>query len=608
MQSYATRLESIRNITSRLKSRIDFLNKRSARFSNYRLAVFIAGLALTILSFYFSKEAGWIAMLLSLGAFAVTVHFHNKLLAGIRRCYGYQLIKEANIARAEIDWANIPEPVINTPALDMSVAKDLDLFGKYSFHHYCDQSLSFEGSSKLRKMISETIPAGKDEINEKQKIIKELSELSLFRDKFILKGKLISKKPLDCISIINWIKKSEASRLPGWLLPVSSILITAYILLFLANEFFSIGSFWILIFAVYFLIYSSFQKKISKITESASELDYNLEKVSALIGLIQKYKFTNSPSLKKFLDMFLGDSSNASEKLRKLQRNISALLLRENPVIRIIVNIVFPYDVFFCNRLIRVKDDVQHEIPSWLEKLNELECFISLANYAYINPDYAFPEIIENESNVFSMKSAGHPLIRRDVKVCNDFSFNEKKKKEVVIITGSNMSGKSTFLRTAGINLCLAYSGAPVNASSFQCSRYELFTCIKVNDSVVDGISYFYAEVKKLKELLDELGNNNGLKKFYLIDEIFKGTNNKERLSGSRAFIKKLSSLPGTGFITTHDLELVKLENEIPEIENFHFREEIENGQMIFDYKIHPGPCPTTNALRIMELSGLPVE
>ncbi len=170
------------------------------------------------------------------------------------------------------------------------------------------------------------------------------------------------------------------------------------------------------------------------------------------------------------------------------------------------------------------------------------------------------------------------------------------------------MSGKSTFLRTVGINLCLAYAGAPVNSASMATSLYEIFTCIKINDSVVDGISYFYAEVKKLKELLDEFENDNGLKKFFLIDEIFKGTNNKERLKGSRAFIKKLSELKGTGFISTHDLELVNLENEISKIENYHFREEIKNDQMLFDYTIHNGPCPTTNALKIMSLAGLPIE
>ncbi len=269
------------------------------------------------------------------------------------------------------------------------------------------------------------------------------------------------------------------------------------------------------------------------------------------------------------------------------------------------MNIFFPYDIFYTKKLLKVKSEILENINAWIFRFNELECYISLANFSYLNPDYTFPVIESVNENILDVKSIGHPLIKRINKVCNDFSFDAEN--EIVIITGSNMSGKSTFLRSVGINLCLAYSGGPVNANSMRISLCELFTCIKVNDSVVDGTSYFYAEVKKLKQLLDEFGNNNGLRKLFLIDEIFKGTNNKERLAGSRAFIKKLSELNGTGFISTHDLELVNLENEISNIENYHFREEIVNDQMIFDYKIHPGPCPTTNALRIMELAGLPV-
>jgi len=197
----------------------------------------------------------------------------------------------------------------------------------------------------------------------------------------------------------------------------------------------------------------------------------------------------------------------------------------------------------------------------------------------------------------------GHPLLKIGKKICNDFSFN--KQNEIVIITGSNMSGKSTFLKTVGINFCLAYAGAPVDAKHFRTSLYELFTCIKVNDSVSDGISYFYAEVRRLKELLNEFGNEKAMPVLFLIDEIFKGTNNRERLAGSKAFIQKLSKLNGTGLVSTHDLELINLADEIGSIANYHFKEDIIGDKMVFDYKINDGPCPTTNALKIMQLSGL---
>jgi DNA mismatch repair ATPase MutS len=170
------------------------------------------------------------------------------------------------------------------------------------------------------------------------------------------------------------------------------------------------------------------------------------------------------------------------------------------------------------------------------------------------------------------------------------------------------MAGKSTFLRTLGTNLCLAYAGAPVNARRFDTSLFRVFTCIKVSDSVTDGISYFYAEVKRLKALLLASDSGHGLPLFFLIDEIFRGTNNVERHLGSRAYIRSLATRPVVGAIATHDLELVKLADEIPGIVNYHFREEVRDGRMIFDYELRTGPCPTTNALKIMQIEGLPVE
>ncbi len=199
----------------------------------------------------------------------------------------------------------------------------------------------------------------------------------------------------------------------------------------------------------------------------------------------------------------------------------------------------------------------------------------------------------------------GHPLIKKEKKIQNDYSFNPQG--EIAIITGSNMSGKSTFIRTIGVNLSLAYAGSVVNAEEMSISLFRLFTCIKVSDSVIDGISYFYAEVKRLKALLDEIEESE-YPVLFLIDEIFRGTNNIERLKGSSAFIKKLAHTGAIGAVATHDLELVKLSEEISKVRNYHFREEIKEGKMIFDYKLNDGPCPTTNALKIMKLEGLPVD
>ncbi|MEJ2495513.1 MAG: hypothetical protein P8Y79_14445, partial [Ignavibacteriaceae bacterium] len=163
-------------------------------------------------------------------------------------------------------------------------------------------------------------------------------------------------------------------------------------------------------------------------------------------------------------------------------------------------------------------------------------------------------------------------------------------------------------VKTAGVNLALAFAGSVVNATKVETNLFRLFTCINISDSITDGISYFYAEVKRLKNILEEIKTEIEMPVFYLIDEIFKGTNNLERLIGSKSYITALSGLNATGLISTHDLELIKLENDIPQISNYHFKEDVSNGKMIFDYRLRKGPSPTTNALKIMEIEGLPVK
>jgi DNA mismatch repair ATPase MutS len=169
------------------------------------------------------------------------------------------------------------------------------------------------------------------------------------------------------------------------------------------------------------------------------------------------------------------------------------------------------------------------------------------------------------------------------------------------------MSGKSTFLRTLGVNLCLALNGAPVLAAALRTMPFRVFTCITVSDSVTDGMSYFYAEVRRLKALLEALQEADSCPLFFLIDEIFRGTNNRERHIGSRAYIQALVGSHGVGVVSTHDLDLVTLEQEIGGIHNAHFREDIVTDTMVFDYRLRPGPCPTTNALHIMRLAGVPL-
>jgi DNA mismatch repair ATPase MutS len=337
--------------------------------------------------------------------------------------------------------------------------------------------------------------------------------------------------------------------------------------------------------------------------KDVSEFLYEeVRRYSPIFNFIEKYNYAQNNSIKSLLQPFLNTESSPSKELKKINLTIEILYLEKNPFVWFFLICIVPLDYLLSINVERFKKSIKTDFPIWVNTWHKLEAYSSLAEFAYLNPDYYFPEIIES-SDLLNGKNIGHPLIKSDQKITNDFLISESATTN--IITGSNMSGKSTFLRTIGINILLAYAGSVVNAQKFVISRINLFTCIKVSDSVVDGISYFYSEVKRLKEIIDNIKTNDG-HSLVLIDEVYKGTNNVERLIGSRALVKYFSKQNIYNIVSTHDVELVKIAEQIANVKNFHFKEIIQDSKMSFDYKLMLGPCPTTNALKIMQLEGLP--
>jgi energy-coupling factor transporter ATP-binding protein EcfA2 len=407
---------------------------------------------------------------------------------------------------------------------------------------------------------------------------------------------------------MDWLeKKNPFNNLRKFLL-VLSFLAPVNLLLILFNVLGFIPSFWMISSFLYFALYMLYAKYIKGTLDDAVPIYDEFRKLYRIMHFLENYGYNNNLSLKEFCSSFLS-KDKPSVQLKGIKKIISTLQMKGNPVVWLAFCILFPADFYYAYKLEKYKKSISGKLPLWLKTWYNLEALNSLANLAYLNPDFNLP-VIKNPSGIhdinFDIKKAGHPLIPADKKVCNDFLLNSAG--EIALITGSNMSGKSTFLRTIGTNICLAYSGGPVNAQSMNISLIRLFTCIKVSDSVIDGISYFYSEVKRLKQLLDELNKNDERPVLFLIDEIFKGTNNFERLEGSKSYIKYLAGKNGTGIISTHDLELVRIADEITQFKNYHFREEVINNKMEFDYLLHDGPCPTTNALKIMKMEGLPVD
>ncbi|WP_372950585.1 MutS-related protein [Mariniphaga sp.] len=241
-------------------------------------------------------------------------------------------------------------------------------------------------------------------------------------------------------------------------------------------------------------------------------------------------------------------------------------------------------------------------LKSWSEAVSEFEVINSFAGFCYSNPTYTFPEITDKNSYVY-FESLGHPLINAKKRVCNN--FHSEGQGNVVLVTGSNMGGKSTFLRTVGVNLVLALAGAPCCAKYGQVSNLKIFTSMRTQDNLKKGISSFYAELSRIEKMLKLIEKSQNV--FFLLDEMFKGTNSEDRHKGGFSLINQISGLKASGIIATHDIELAKLSENKRLVTNYSFNSEIKENSMIFSYELHPGICNDFNASELMRKSGIKV-
>ncbi len=338
----------------------------------------------------------------------------------------------------------------------------------------------------------------------------------------------------------------------------------------------------------------------------AVDLELHLSVLEPVFARLERQHKLNSKLRALFPATVLRNPARAS---RRLAWVMAVLGVDTNPLLAMILNVFLPWRMVGNFALEFERKALMRTLPNCIAELSEFEALGSLLILDRYQTRH-YPKFLESSNQIpnfslVAMRGLFHPLIARDKVVANDFSFDSEK--HCGLLTGSNMAGKSTFLRTIGVNQMLAQMGAPVFARDLTTMPVKIQTCIEVSDSLRDGFSYFYAEVRRLKEVL--LTTQSRQPTLYLIDEIFRGTNNRERHIGSKSVIQQLAAqATAFGFVSTHDLDLVKLESGDNAIENLHFRENFENGKMIFYYRLHKGPCPTSNALKIMQAEGLVIE
>lgn len=599
--------QALKNQVRRLQNKINDLDQMSSRLSMGRLGSFVGGLFLVYLAGRYGPEwFFWVILAGFIGGFWKLVKIHKSIDRTIERFHIWKSIRERHLGRLNLDWQKIPETAASGDYSDHPFARDLLLIGKHSLLQLIDTS-NYQGSTdQLTGYLLDREP-NPEETKKRQAIIKELVNEPQFRDRLHLRAELFKKQELENDwSLLELQQHLNQSEEVNYTTALSILGGLSVLNLILAAGYFTgiIGPYIVFSLILYLVIYNFNSEKISGLYNESYQIEKLLSRLNAVLKFLEEHDYSQQPKLKQFCRPFWSADYSPSKYVNRIIRIAGAASSQQSEVVWVILNFIVPWDLYFSQKLSTYKKELAPKLSEWVDHIYKLEAYSSMANFAWLHPHYNFALPDAEAIKPIEATDLGHPLIPEEQKVTNDVAIDQKG--DILLITGSNMAGKSTFLRTMGINLAMCFAGAPVNASSFSAIPFRLFSSINVTDSLDDGLSHFYAEVKRLRALLNLLEDDHEIPVFFMVDEIYRGTNNRERLRGSEAFLKNVAGKNGVGLVSTHDLELAQLEETIPQLSNWHFAETIEGGKMSFEYKLKPGPCPTTNALKIMDMEGLP--
>jgi large-conductance mechanosensitive channel len=480
-----------------------------------------------------------------------------------------------------------------------SYADDLDIFGRASLYQYINRTNSQQGN----KMIADWLlaPATPAIIQARQKAVQELMQQTNWRQELQAHGSsstitiATEKKMEDWLNEGNQFHDKKIWHLIRYVLPVIATgTLVCFLFDVITYQVFlrSLLVFTIIAFAITRMIVPLY-RKLNKITGQ-------MEVLSNSIACIEQAEFKD-PLLVELKHQFHSGSNKASQQIFQLKNIFNRFDYRLNPVVFVPLNIFLVWDLQQVLQLERWKQKNNQQINHWFHALAELEALGSLGTLAFNHPKWNFPELKTDEPTFVAVQ-LGHPLIEEQKNVLNDFST--KGKEQINLITGSNMAGKSTFLRSVGVNMVLTGMGAPVCAKQLTVTSLKVMSSMRIKDNLEESTSTFYAELKKLKQIIDAVNNNEAV--FILLDEILRGTNSNDRHTGSKALIKQLLHHKATGILATHDLELANLVQEFPAgIHNYHFDVQVNADELYFDYKLKRGICQSMNASILMKKIGI---
>ncbi|MBK5719993.1 hypothetical protein JGH11_03820 [Dysgonomonas sp. Marseille-P4677] len=522
--------------------------------------------------------------------------YHNKLFLKKRYCELLISNAENELKGIEYDFSAFDGAAEKAdPSHSYSV--DLDMFGNHSIFQSINRTVTLFGKDRLADSLLYPFEK-KEDIIAQQEAIKELSQRPELLNHFRAIGQMVETEGLNIHYFSQQFMQTKLLTKSSWryliyITPSASIIVVILATLGLI-PFAVLGLLWTLFFALSLIVLKDIKQK-SDLFEKRIE---TLETYSNLFKIIETEKF-DSALLNK-LQNKINEGQSASKAIHQLKSLSNNLDQSFNILGLLILNPFFFWNIIYSIKIEKWILFHKDNIANWFKVLARVDSLVSLGIFAYNNPDYIYPEV--SDTFIFEGKAIGHPMLNRHVCVRNDVTIT--KQPFFLVVTGANMAGKSTYLRTIGINLTLACAGAPVCASSLKFYPYKLVTNLRTSDSLTDNESYFFAELKRLKMIIDRLQSGEQL--FIILDEILKGTNSEDKQKGSIALMRQLVSLNGNGIIATHDLLLGSLEQEFPNaIKNYRFEADIKDEQLSFTYKIREGIAQNMNASFLMRKMGI---
>lgn len=608
------------------KIKYDLLLKKQEKYidnlSNLRFVTFVLGFIILIRMYILKRHFMFdFIVLVMIILFCYLTYLHKKMESKKNYLNVLYEVNKTSIKRLEGEWKTFQDMGEDFIDKNHNYSYDLDVFGKGSLFQWINTAHTHIGRQKLKQILTEK-PQNKQDIYDRQSAVIELGQKIYFRQRLEAEGKVICNDKQDPQELFLWIKQRSnymlknqviwALRILSMITAIISLTLLVKILYYVLSVFFGtyksaprifyIIPYYIPIFLIMIQCIILRIKKEDRMKNLiiAEKYNYSIKAYKNMLTHIEKHKFKSKYIINLCKELY-NNGQSASKQIDVFSKICESIANRRN-MLYFILNPIFMIEYHWTISIEKWKIQSGNNFEKWINIIAELEALCSIAVIKYDNPNWSMPKIIDGPSGIIA-KNMGHPLLR-EKRVCNNLKLEETY--PVMLITGSNMSGKSTFMRTIGINIVLAYAGAPVCAEQFYCTIMEMYSCMRINDNLEQSISSFYAEILKIKSIVE--ASKEGKKVLFLLDEIFKGTNSRDRHIGAITLVNQLNRTGNLGVISTHDLELGEMtKHKDSKIKNYHFSEYYRKNKIYFDYKLKDGISSTRNAVYLMKLAGIKI-